>query len=244
MKRSKFSKLLPWILLIIYWPAVFALTHYPRLPSVRIRGGDKLAHFTAYLILTGLFWIAMYRSERPSLKKFKLYKIIILFGLYGALDEFTQTFVNRTCSFYDWLFDMVGCLTALFLLYAIRRWIYWLIGYWVCFFIISHWSDIFLTDRIVLYLEQFQIAIVMTGYLFLTLLWWRSLSPPAGIVRNKKILFWSLFILPLYNVLDEAIDVIFFSRPFDRPDFYSGLAGITVGIVCAMLFAQHNIESK
>ncbi|MFC1783512.1 VanZ family protein, partial [Planctomycetota bacterium] len=205
MKRIK--HLLPWIVLFIYWPLVFTSTHIPRLPQLRIYGHDVTLHITAYLILTLLYWLARYGRERPGFGSFKVYGVILLMAIYGAVDEITQKLVNRHSDFYDWLSDMGGCVLAIAALYLLRRARHWLIIYWMVMFAITHWPGEAPFVKLPSFWQQFEVAYIMAGYLILTLLWWRSLCQEGRFIINKSILLTTLYVLLGYAVLDEAISM-------------------------------------
>lgn len=242
MNLKRLQSLLPWLVLAIYWPMLFVGTHLPRPPRMDIYGKDKMLHFVAYFFLTVLFWVASYGTDRPSLRKGRLYKVVVLFALYGAIDEITQglEFIGRTCDPFDWVFDICGSLTALLLLFLIRRWLYWLILYWVGLAVITHWPADKPFVKLPEFLQPFRAAYMMTAYLALTLAWWRMLCPQRRFIINKTILVSTLFVLGFYAYLDGFVSM-WMRGSFDVSDFLSGLAGIVIGIGCSAALARHNV---
>jgi hypothetical protein len=238
MKRLK--QLLPWIILGVYWPAAFASTHIPGTIPLRVYGHDVTLHLTAYLILTLLYWLARYGKERPDLRGFRVYGVMLMMACYGAIDELTQKLVNRHCDFYDWLSDMGGCILALMLLYFLRRTKHWLIVYWLVLFAVTHWPDEAPFVKLPSYWQQFEVAYIMLGYAILTLLWWRNLCRQGRFMFNKNILIITLCVLPGYALLDEGISMAM-QRGFSGGDFFSGLGGIILGVVCSAALAQHHV---
>jgi membrane protease YdiL (CAAX protease family) len=90
---------------------VLTLTHLPpdAIPEVLPRvlqaaGSDKIEHGLAYALITMSFLFAVnWRMNR------RLWVIIILgIAAVGAADEITQPFMNRDCSGWDWMADLVG----------------------------------------------------------------------------------------------------------------------------------------
>lgn len=242
MKRI--ATILPWLILLVYWPLLFVSTHIPRVPQMQIYGRDVTLHFTAYFILTLLYWMARYGKVRPGLAQGRFYAVIILIAVYGALDEITQGLVNRHCDFWDWVSDMSGCVGAMLVLYIMRRWRDWLIAYWLGLFVITHWpvkESAFV--NLPLFLQQFQVMYYVMAYLILTLLWWRCLCNRGRYEVNRHILIWSLIIPCCYALLDEVVNKLM-GRGFDVVDFLSALAGVGLGIACAMVFAQHHIADE
>lgn len=240
MKR-KLRALLPWILLAVYWPILFVSTHIPRPPNLKIYGSDVTLHFAAYLVLVLLYWLARYGKTRPSGRSVQFYLTIFIIACYGAIDEISQALVGRYCSFWDWLSDMGGCLAALGLLFILRRWIAWLIPYWIGFFVLTHWPQnesalIVLPE----FLQPFRLALVMTAYLILTFLWWRTISPAPHFIINNTVFSLTIAVMPAYALLDRIVAMLT-GRTFDIESFCVALAGIALGVACSAAFAYHHL---
>lgn len=112
-----------FVVLVVYWLALFIGTHSPIDPNVALPGNDKTMHFLAYLglaFLFGLFLILKERcarsGENAEPRRFPFVGAAILLGVYGAFDELTQPLVGRTTDHYDWLADAVGILVGLTLI--------------------------------------------------------------------------------------------------------------------------------
>lgn len=108
------------IALPVYWAILFTLTHLPRvrIPG-RIPQSDKIAHFVAYALLAWLLWhfVATFRRVMGARTALLLWPVV---AVYGALDEWLQSFVGRDMDVRDWLADMAGA-TAVLALLAWRR---------------------------------------------------------------------------------------------------------------------------
>jgi len=90
---------------------IFYLSSRPTLPVPLppILGADKLAHLAAYAVLSFLacFWIRAESWKRRPVLFFV--SVVLIVSLYGALDEFHQSFVpGRMPSVWDWLADTLG----------------------------------------------------------------------------------------------------------------------------------------
>ncbi len=99
--------------------AVLVLTHIPQamMPSSLGKDGiDKLEHVVAYAVIAYLFLISL--RGKPILRSVLL--LCCAVSLFGAFDELTQPFVNRTASVTDLAADIVGILSAL-ILFAVKR---------------------------------------------------------------------------------------------------------------------------
>ena len=97
---------------IIFTCLIFILSHIPQknLPDqLQIFGLDKIIHIIAYGIITYLAISSI--KFRPYLR-IKLI-IFVFVSLLGYFDEYTQSFVGRTCSMVDWLADVAGVVLGL-----------------------------------------------------------------------------------------------------------------------------------
>lgn len=94
--------------LLIGWCAViFILSHQPAIPvPLAFPHADKFSHFVAYAIMGWLAWGAFSHRWRGT----SLLRVTIVFcALYGASDEYHQSFVEgRFSELADWLADTVG----------------------------------------------------------------------------------------------------------------------------------------
>ena len=235
-------RILAWISLGVYWPVMFIMTHLPPRALNQIYGNDKTAHFSGFLLLTLLYWLVRYGRIRPSLRHKALYLTILLIAVYAAVDECSQELVQgRDGNIYDWLADIAGIIAGLGLVYVLRSWRQWLVAHWLVMFAVTHWPD---KDGAFVRLppswQQFQVFFVMMGYLGLTFLFWRALSREPRFVVNKRLVGITLFILPIYALVDECLAWAM-QRGFDGWDFFSALAGIALGVICSIAFARQNV---
>lgn len=95
---------------VIYWLGLFIVTHLPPTRLLRTRVSDRVEHFVSYAILAGLLlWSLRQLGLSPRAAAWWVVGICLV---YGAIDEWLQTFVGRICSFDDWLADATGALTV------------------------------------------------------------------------------------------------------------------------------------
>ena len=95
---------------------------------------DKFYHFIEYAILGGLLTRA-FVGAKPSIVPSRLiwYIAALLSILYGASDEWHQTFVpGRFATIADWVADVLGSIAGAFGVY-----LYYARGYRLT--VISHW---------------------------------------------------------------------------------------------------------
>jgi VanZ family protein len=106
---------------VLFWLALFIATHVPTSPDLLPPdGGDKLAHFGAYLVLAMLLATAWELAGGVLMRRHLIFAWFAVLG-YAAFDEVTQTLVGRDCEFWDWLADASGAAIGLFLFVQLRR---------------------------------------------------------------------------------------------------------------------------
>ncbi len=104
-----------------HWTILCILTHAPvqiSAPVVR-RGEDKLVHFLLYFFLTLLGGLRIQRLRQSHMPR-RLISWGCFYLAFAIADEWTQQFVRRTPSIYDWLADATGVAVAT--AYLIARW--------------------------------------------------------------------------------------------------------------------------
>ncbi len=108
-------RLLAWLPAVAWAAVIFTLSSRPRLPGPGLPGFDKAMHFAAYALLAWLLAFATERSRLPIIVA------VVLGLLYGATDEFHQSFVpGRSPDVLDWFADAAGVAAATFV-YVRRR---------------------------------------------------------------------------------------------------------------------------
>ena len=93
-----------WIGTAVYWLGLFVLTHTPvTLPTIVI-SHDKTGHFIGYAILSA----ALYASLRLAGWRDATLAVLVIGLCYGAIDEWLQIPVGRSCELNDWFADAAG----------------------------------------------------------------------------------------------------------------------------------------
>ena len=80
-----------------------------RLPYIPVT--DKTAHFVSYFLLAAGISIAMMLQHRRNIPV----TVLAIALAYGAIDEWTQIPVHRSCELADWYADAAGASTAVVL---------------------------------------------------------------------------------------------------------------------------------
>ncbi|TWT94235.1 VanZ family protein [Neorhodopirellula pilleata] len=105
------------LLLAAYWCVIFTGTHLPPMPTAMPKYNDKLAHFSAFF---GLAMLLCYCTNSKKLAR-RFATIAIICVVYGAIDEWTQSFVRgRQTDLKDLFADTIGTVAAI-AVYAIGR---------------------------------------------------------------------------------------------------------------------------
>jgi VanZ family protein len=124
--QQPFQKFLKYTLvwqlaLALYWFALFVTTHIPSdMAGLPGASTDKFVHVTAFALLALLLATAWQLSAGPlGLRHLALAWILLV--VYGAIDEWTQSFVRRQASIWDFLGDAVGALIGLVIFAVMRR---------------------------------------------------------------------------------------------------------------------------
>ena len=111
--NSKPSRVSLWLPVIAVCALIFTLSSFSQLPSPPSGVTDKHEHFTIYFVL-GLTFVRALAGGRWSGVTLRVAMLsLVLVSLYGASDEFHQSFVpGRDSSVYDWTADTIGGFTA------------------------------------------------------------------------------------------------------------------------------------
>jgi len=99
------------LVLVAAWAVAFAATHIPAKLMSHHMPPERLLHLVGYAGLGGLFWVTLYAYG--CTRRCRVWIILTVLMLYGALDEITQPFFNRCASIVDWSFDCIGVAIAL-----------------------------------------------------------------------------------------------------------------------------------
>ena len=110
---------------LIWMGFIFALSCVPGSTLAPIEFMD--AHLIAHSLLFGMLYILGYRALKYQnysrfLHEFSLLAALVLVALYGASDEFHQSFTpGRTEDFKDLMIDVMAGLVALLIVMAYER---------------------------------------------------------------------------------------------------------------------------
>jgi VanZ family protein len=109
-----------WLLPVTWASIIFWLSSqsFVDIPGPDFEFKPKLGHWLLYCVLSGLLAAPMRWAHGVSLKK-TLALAIIVASIYGATDEFHQSFVpDRTPRVTDWMIDTLGATFGAAMFYA------------------------------------------------------------------------------------------------------------------------------
>jgi VanZ family protein len=110
------------LLLACFWLSLFALSHLPPRRAVPgVAHYDKLLHAAAFAVLAWLLAVT-WKTSAGELSFAQLGWAWLVVLLYGCFDEWSQGFVGREPSFWDWVADAIGAAAGLALFAAACRW--------------------------------------------------------------------------------------------------------------------------
>jgi VanZ family protein len=107
-----------WLGTLVYWLGLFALTHLPVALPVIVVKSDKAAHFYGYLVLS----VAIYASLRAAGWRNVAVVSLAVALVYGAVDEWLQIPVGRSCELADWYADAAGAATGVAIAGLVAAW--------------------------------------------------------------------------------------------------------------------------
>ncbi len=106
---------------VLWMGVIYLLSAQSRLPELTPGAPglqEILGHWAVFGVLAALWWWALLGAGVPHALPYAL----LITVLYGALDEFHQSFVpNRVPSISDWLVDLAGAISGLLILYIWLR---------------------------------------------------------------------------------------------------------------------------
>ena len=119
LRRHKYILLI----LLIYWPALFVLTHIP-IPDLARRSGmsDKMMHLLAYMALVFLWWFSISPYRKVDWRKVKVWLALAVMVWYGAFDEWLQGHIGRSADVRDFYANLAGVLLGLVILSIFSFW--------------------------------------------------------------------------------------------------------------------------
>jgi VanZ family protein len=102
---SRLARIATW-LTAAYWLVLFGATHIPALKLPPVPVTDKTIHTVGYGLLAIALMVSLHL--RGKLNSGTGITVLAILLAYGAIDEWTQLLVNRSCELADWYADAAG----------------------------------------------------------------------------------------------------------------------------------------
>ena len=161
------------ILLLFYWPAIFVLSHLPRVPDwvIGVPVSDKTLHYLAYLVLVFLLWFSINPDRKVNWRGTNVWWVLLVVVWYGALDEWLQRYVGRNPDLVDFLADLAGMVTTLVVLWIFSFWSASVAVTGVVIFVLTNFTRANPVDL----LPRASTVFYLLAYAFFSLLWIRCI---------------------------------------------------------------------
>ena len=114
-------RLVPWAT-GAYWLVLFGATHVPAYALPKVPVSDKIEHLVCYGLLATLLMLTFH--VRGKFHAGTGITVLALLLAYGAIDEWTQIPVGRSCELADWYADAAGSGVAVVLMTFVLRRLY------------------------------------------------------------------------------------------------------------------------
>jgi len=213
------------ILLALYWPAIFILSHIP-IPKVvyQAQVSDKVLHILVYLILVFLAWFAVSPDGKVNWRRAPAWWVLFTMVVYGIVDEWLQTFVGRYGDPMDFLADIAGVLAGLIVLSVFTFWPAALVVTAAVIFMLTNLARTNPAELLPLTNALFHLL----SYALFTALWVRICG---NLLANRQAkLKWLLTILslPAGLLITVKLSAVLLNRHFGLQNFVLASAGIII----------------
>ncbi len=228
MNQSKTRKISP-IILLLYWPLIFILTHIPLRQEllVQLQASDKTLHFLVYFILSFLLYFAAKSDAKLSLKSRKVWLLFSALLVYAAADEWLQGLVGRSCNFPDFVANLTGIAAAFVLLSFFSFQPAMLIFTAVSIIVITKAAQMRFTGRF----SFIKPAVYFLAYAFFTVIWCRFILSIKSLKTSRLKQLLAAFALPVTVLLAAVIFSFFLANSFQLPEIICSLAAIFTAVI-------------
>lgn len=216
------------IVLVIYWPALFILTHIPIPDMVRQAGvSDKFLHFIAYMIFTFVVWSTLSPFEKINWKKWQVWVTAVISLIYGAADEISQQYFDRGTDITDFYADLAGITTVLIIMSFLRFWPGLLTIAAIVMFILPNFSS----GNMLLKSPLLNTLFHFGGFAFFTMVWIHTIDRYLPLKdANIKWLIISFAVPALFLAIVKLATQYMAHKPVWLIDYITALIGIVLVI--------------
>jgi VanZ family protein len=220
--------------LILYWTALFILTHIPIPQLVRKVGVfDLILHFVAYLILVYLLWFALNPDIKVNWRRASVWWVLVVLAGYGIVDELFQSCIpGRTCDVRDFAADLVGIFTGLILFSLFSFWPAFLITVGITIFALTNVARANLADLAPVINAIFHFF----AYGFFTVVWIQNIYPFLLPKMPKARWFIVTLLPPTVFLIAVKLFSTILGKEFVVQDMVIAVAGIASAVFLVYLF--------
>jgi len=219
------------LLLALYWPVLFVLTHIPVPPVVRQANlSDKGLHFLVYAILTFLLWSVVRPYSKVDWRRATSWLVLAGVIAYGFCDEGLQHFVpGRSADVRDLVANAAGAIVALTVLT--------IFSFWPAATILTALTvsmlPVLARRNLMSLLPVLMTAFYVGGYALFAVLWMRCLHPWFRVRKAGGVELLLSVAVPSALLLLTKLSTWAAGRSFQRWDMVAAAAGILVGVLVA-----------
>lgn len=221
------------VILALYWPAIFILTHIPIPDVVReAQVSDKSLHFLAYMVLAFLFWSALRPAEKAHWRRPAMWWILLALAAYALVDEALQYFVEgRSPDWHDVLANIVGTLAGLAITATVSFWPGAVIVTGATIYI----STIFTRANLTRLLPVTSTMLHLATYGLFTLLWIGCMAGSSPARRPDRAWYVRSLSAPMVLLLVTKISAAVSGKEIEVAQIAAGVGGIIGAVAIAAL---------
>jgi len=227
--------------LVLYWPAIFILSHIP-IPQLvyKARVSDKTIHFLAYFILVFLVWFAISPNKKVDWRRAPAWLILIIVIWYGVLDEWLQAYVGRNADVMDFATNLAGVSAGLLMLSFLTFWPACLIVTSITIFSLTNLSKTNPAELVPLTNALFYLL----GYALFTALWTRCIHYYLQIKPPQYKWILATLAMPVVLLLAVKISSMLLARHFGGQSIILSAAGILIAANIAFIIPLVRRDSR
>ena len=221
LRRHKYILLI----LLIYWPGLFVLTHIP-IPQLARRSGmsDKVMHGLAYLALVFLWWFSISPYKKVDWRKARVWLALAVMVWYSAFDEWLQGRIGRSADVHDFYANLAGLLFGLAILSVLSFWPCSVIVSALFIFAVTNLSTIDMLAE----MPWLNIGFHFFGYAGFTLIWIQYMQRYIRLVHYQWLI--TAFGLPAALLTGIKICSRFVGKEIWLADSATALAAIAAAV--------------
>jgi len=229
------------IALLLYWPAIFVLSHIP-IPKLVYEAqiSDKAIHFVVYLILVFLLWFIVSPTEKVNWRKPSVWCVLVAMVAYSIVDEILQSYVGRNCDVTDVLANVSAVIVGAVLFMFLSFWPALLVVTSICIFLLTNLARV---DPMEL-LPVTSLLFYLSAYGVLCLLWIRHISSYFALKAGRLKWLPIALSMPVGLLISVELFSTIIGRGFRPSRLTASAAGIAIVVVATSLVVLRTRRSS